>query len=101
MNDYIKNLEYDYELLPTFIYVHQKGLIYSKVCIDGDTSYFGMNHGYNNKYTLSKYGEDGMTAFFILLNAMLEQIQLKAIDYTDLCNNKLSEIKKDKDVLIN
>ena len=60
-----------------------------------------MNHLVNNNYTLSKYGDDGLTAFFILLNAMLEQIQLKSIDYTRLCNEKLKEIKKDVDILIN
>ena len=60
-----------------------------------------MNHKENNNYTISKYGEDAMTAFFILLNAMLEQIQLRSIDYTELCNNKLNELKKDNDVLIN
>lgn len=105
--EYIRNLKYDYELLPTFIYIHKKGLIFSKVHFDenktemGEKSYLGMNHEFNNKYTLSKYGDDGMTAFFILLNAMLEQIQLKAIDYTELCNNKINSIKKDGDVLIN
>ena len=43
-------------------------------------SYLGMNHSINNNYALSKYGEDALTAFFILLNAMLEQIQLKSIN---------------------
>lgn len=105
--EYIINLNYDYELLPTFIYVHKKGLIFSKVyCEKSQTksvekTYLGMNHKINNKYALSKYGEDGMTAFFILLNAMLEQIQLKAIDYTKLCNNELNDIKKEVDVSIN
>lgn len=104
--EYIRNMKYDYELLPTFIYVHKKGLIFSKVyCEESQTelvekTYLGMNHKINNKYTLSKYGEDGMTAFFILLNAMLEQIQLKAIDYTKLCNNELNDIKKEVDVSI-
>ena len=50
-----------------------------------------MNNSTNNNYTLSKYGKDGLTAFFILLNAMLEQIQMQSIDYSCLCNNKLSK----------
>ena len=105
--DYIKNIKYDYELLPTFIYVHKKGLIFSKVYCDedkselGKKSYIGMNHKTNNNYTISKYGEDAITAFFILLNAMWEQIQLKSINYSDLCNNKLNKLKKDNDILIN
>lgn len=107
ISEYIRNLEYDYELLPTFIYIHKKGLIFSKVYHDKnkielrEKSYFGMNHEINNNYTLSKYGEDSMTAFFILLNAMLEQIQLKSIDYTELSNNKLNTIKKDIDIFLN
>lgn len=105
--EYIKNLKYDFQLLPTFIYVHKKGLIFSKVYCNGEKvelgekSYIGMNHKENNNYTISKYGDDAITAFFILLNAMLEQIQLKSIDYTELCNKRLDELKKDNDVLIN
>ena len=101
LNEYIQKLEYDYELLPTFIYVYKKGIIFAKVNVENDISYLGMNHLVNNNYTLSKYGDDGLTAFFILLNAMLEQIQLKSIDYSSLCNEKLNEIKKDIDILIN
>lgn len=101
LNEYIQKLEYDYELLPTFIYVHKKGIIFTKVNIENGISYLGMNHLVNNNYTLSKFGDDGLTAFFILLNTMLEQIQLKSIDYTRLCNEKLKEIKKDVDILIN
>ena len=100
LTEYIKKLEGDYDLLPNFIYVHKKGIIFTKVNVENDISYLGMNHSINNNYTLSKYGEDGLTAFFILLNAMLEQIQLKSIDYSCLCNNKLDEIKKDNDILI-
>ena len=96
----MNNLEEDFDLLPSFIYIHKKGIIYSKVNVENGKSFFGMNHIVNNNYTLSKYGEDGLTAFFILLNAMLEQIQLKSIDYTKLCNNKLNEIKKETDILV-
>lgn len=99
--EYIKNLEYDYELLPSFIYVHKKGVILTKINVEKGASYIGMNHSTNNNYGLSKYGENSLTAFFILLNAMLEQIQLKSIDYSKLCNDKLNEIKKDIDTLIN
>ena len=101
LSEYIKKLEYDYEMLPSFIYIHKKGIIFTKVNVENEVSYLGMNHSINNNYALSKYGEDALTAFFILLNAMLEQIQLKSIDYTKLCNNKLNEIKKDIDILIN
>lgn len=100
LTEYIQKLEGDYDLLPTFIYVHKKGIIFTKVNVENDISYLGMNHSINNNYTLSQYGEDGLTAFFILLNAMLEQIQLKSIDYSCLCNNKLDEIKKENDILI-
>lgn len=100
INQYLNNLEEDFDLLPSFIYIHKKGIIYSKVNVENGKSYLGMNHLVNNNYALSKYGEDGLTAFFILLNAMLEQIQLKSIDYTELCNNKLNEIKKETDIIV-
>lgn len=98
--NYIKNLQYDYELLPTFIYVHKKGIIFSKVHNEKQNSYLMMNHKENNNYVLSKYGDNGMTAFFILLNAMLEQIQLRAIDYTKLCNTQLSKIREKDDIFL-
>lgn len=104
LNQYIRNLDDDFTMLPIFIYVHNKGLIYSKVFIEDSNlnsnvenfipkSYLGMDHEKNNHFVVSEYGENSLTAFFILINAMLEQINLKAIDYTNYCNNSLKELK--------
>lgn len=95
----------DFDLLPTFIYVHKKGMIYFKVQ-SGDEKenigkcFLGMNHKKNNTYSISNYGEDSLTAFLILLNAMLEQIILKSIDYTEFSNKHLQELKKDIDKIL-
>lgn len=102
ITNYIKELNYDLELLPTIIYIHKKGIIYSKVQVDSDRekTFLGMNHSINNNYCLSKFEKNSLTAFFILINAMLEQIQLKSIDYTSLSNQCLSLLKKADDILL-
>ena len=105
--DYLDELKnQDLDLLPTFIYVHKKGMIYFKVQSDGkrqnmSNCFFGMNHKKNDTYSISNYGEDSLTAFFILLNAMLEQIILKSINYTEFSNKYLQELKKDTDKVLN
>lgn len=93
---YIKELDYDYELLPTFIYIYKKGLIFSKVFVQNDEIVAGMNYVEYNNYCLTKYGKDSLTAFFIIMNAMLEQIHLKSINYTEFCNKVSDELKKEE-----
>lgn len=103
---YLKELEEeDIDLLPTLIYVHKQGIIYTKVQLDNsDSSHtrtsFGMNHEKNDAYTITNYGEDSLTVFFILLNSMLSQIILKNINYASFHNQFIDNLKKTDTKLI-
>lgn len=100
LNKYISELNDDYELLPTFIYVLKKDLLYCKVQEKNQKCSIGMNHSKNNKYVLGNYKGNSLTVFFLLINAILEQIQLKSIDYTNLLNENLDDLRYGFDEII-
>lgn len=100
INEYIKNLKYDFELLPTFIYIHKKQLLYIKTQEKDGNHYVGMNHEKNNVYTVGNYKDNSLTVFFLLINAMLEQIKLKSIDYTTLINKNMADLRYGSEEII-
>ncbi len=100
LNDYIKNLTDDFELLPTLIYVHKKNILYTKVEEKDGKFYVGMNHEKNTAYTLGNYKDNSLTVFFILINAMLEQLKLKSIDYSKLLNENFDVLRDGPEMVI-
>ena len=100
LNQYVRNLKEDYELLPTFIYVHKKNLLYTKVEEKDGHHFIGMNHESNHCYTLGNYKDNSLTVFFLMINAMLEQIKLKSIDYTKLLNENLDNLRYGPETVI-
>lgn len=100
LNKYIENLNEDYELLPTFIYVYKKNTLYIKVEKIDEQYHVSMNNKNNNYYAVGDYKENSLTVFFLMINAMLEQIKLKSIDYTNLLNNNLQNLRYGPEIII-
>ena len=100
LNEYIRNLTEDFDLLPTFIYVHKKEVLYVKVEEKDNHHYIGMNHEKNTMYTLGNYKDNSLTVFFLMINAMLEQIKLKSIDYSKFLNENLDSLRYSSEEII-
>lgn len=104
--NYIKDSNCNLKELPNFIYIHKKGIILSKVELLEEKSdickiAIGMNHLKNDGYSISYFGENSLSAFFLLINSMLPQIRLKSIDYMNIINNKnFNEWKEKEDKYI-
>lgn len=100
LNEYIRKLNEDFEMLPTFIYVYKKEVLYVKVEEKDNHHYIGMNHEKNTVYTLGNYKDNSLTVFFLMINAMLEQIKLKSIDYSKFLNDNLGNLRYGSEEII-
>ena len=100
LNKYVEDLKDDFEMLPTFIYVYKKNILYTKVEKIDKQYHVSMNNKNNSCYAVGNYKDNSLTVFFLMINAMLEQIKLKSIDYTKLLNDNLQGLRFGPEIII-